>query len=104
MHSKNSSGAIAEEHVMIWCMNKGYYPFRAIMPVGPIDIVAINEVGDTMLLDVKCLNRRVTPGAGRNVPQKIHRTRTPIQKALGVQLIYVDLETGDVHLVEHKNR
>ncbi len=99
MHSKNSSGAIAEEHVMIWCMNKGYYPFRAIMPVGPIDIVAINEVGDTMLLDVKCLNRRMLNGSD----QTISRPRSNLQKELGVNIIYVDLETGDIHLVEHKS-
>ena len=100
MHSKNSSGAIAEEHVMIWCMNKGYYPFRAIMPVGPIDIVAINEVGDTMLLDVKCLNRRLLHG-------KLHtisRPRSDLQKALGVNIVYVDIQTGDIHLVDHHQK
>ena len=88
MHSKNKAGAIAEEHVMIWCMERGYYPFRAIMPVGPIDIIAINDCGDTLLLDVKCLNRRVTPGARTECPQN----QNAHQKALGVQLIYVDLE------------
>jgi Holliday junction resolvase-like predicted endonuclease len=99
MHSKNKSGSIAEEHVMIWCMNKGYYPFRAIMPVGPIDIVAINECGDTLLLDVKCHNRRLLNG-------KLHtisRSRSPIQKALGVNIIYVDLQSGDIHLVDHQS-
>ena len=102
MHDKNASGAIAEEHVMIWCMEQGYYPFRAVMPVGPIDIIAINKLGDTMLLDVKCLNRRAIPGRYR-VPQIISRPRTKLQKALGVSIIYVDLSTGKIHLVKHQS-
>lgn len=102
MHSQNTNGAIAEEHVMIWCMEQGYYPFRSVMPVGPIDIIAINELGDTMLLDVKCLNRRYRPGLCK-LPQIISRPRSKLQKSLGVRIIYVELATGEVHLVKHQN-
>ncbi|MDG1415957.1 MAG: hypothetical protein P8R39_11435 [Alphaproteobacteria bacterium] len=102
MHSQNANGAMAEERVMIWCIERGYYPFRAVMPVGPIDIIAINELGDTMLLDVKCLNRRKLPKRTK-IPQTISRPRTKLQKALGVNIIYVELATGEVHLVRHQN-
>ena len=103
MHHTNTRGAIAEEQVMIWCMAQGYYPFRAVMPVGPIDIIAINEDGDTLLLDVKSVSMRVNAAAGRNKPEPISRTRSPLQKSLGVRIAYCNLETGEVRLAKHKN-
>ena len=60
-----------------------------------IDMVAINEEGDMLLIDVKALARR-TDGT------KINRILRPNQKKLEdvfktkIQLIYADVETGEI--------
>ena len=46
-----------------------------------IDLIAVNDNGDLLLLDAKTESTRVDGS-------RVHRVRTPIQKELGVQLAY----------------
>ena len=59
---------------------------------GPVDLVLIDEdgTGDVILLDVKAISLRTKKG------YKVNRVPTRKQQELGVQLIFVDLDTKEV--------
>ena len=44
---------------------------------------------------------RVNPGRSRTA--RIHRVRSELQKQLGVEMVYVNLETREVTVTDHKN-
>ena len=64
----------------------------------PIDLIAVNEHG-VRLLQVKKDNERVSPG--RSKASRIHRGRTDLQKQLGVEMVYVTLDTRAVTVTDH---
>ena len=69
----------------------------------PIDLIAVNEHG-VRLLQVKKDSERVSPG--RLKASRIHRGRTDLQKQLGVEMVYVTLDTRAVTITDqvHANR
>ena len=60
------------------------------MEQGPVDLVVLDKSGEWHYFDVKTVSRRKDESI-------ISRTLTDLQRQIGVQLVYVDLETGEVH-------
>ena len=71
-------------------IKKGFYVFNNISQHGPVDIMIMDNDGHVMLIDVKALSLRTKNG------WKVNRIPTKEQAKLGVQLVFVDLETGTV--------
>jgi len=71
----------------------GYWVFTTTM-LGPVDIVAIRgNPPEVRLFDVKA----------SSVKRRKHRLRTKTQKALGVQLIYVNPEKEEIYFPYHRD-
>jgi len=91
-HSKHIKGDRAELIAAQYFMGLGYSVHRNMSGHGPIDMVIIAEdgMGDVILVDVKALSLRTKNG------WKVNRTLTKKQQELDVQLIFVNLDTGEV--------
>lgn len=85
---------ICAEHFM----RQGYWVFPASQGSSPIDLVIVNEDG-ARLLQVKKDAGRTNPG--RNRSARIHRIRSELQKALGVEMVYVDPVERTVSVTDH---
>jgi Holliday junction resolvase-like predicted endonuclease len=100
-YDKHGRGMIAVNLVHNFLIKQGYQVFSEDQSQGMIDMVAINEDGDMMLIDVKALARR-TDGT------KINRILRPNQKQLEdalntkIQLIYADVDTGEINFNRRK--
>ena len=81
-------GDKAECIAAMWLWDQGYLVCRNMSQQGPVDLVAIKE-DDITLIDVKSECRRKRDG------YKINRSLTPIQKVLGVNILNVNVETGE---------
>lgn len=76
----------------------GYWVFPSLQPHSPIDLVIVNDAG-TRLIQVKKDAGRTNPG--RNRSARIHRVRSPVQKALGVEMVYVNPVNREVCVTDH---
>lgn len=76
----------------------GYWVFPAVQGSSPVDLVIINEDG-VRLIQVKKDAERRNPGRKRSA--RIHRIRTDLQKALGVEMVYVDPVERTVYVTDH---
>ena len=81
-------GDKAEYIAAMWLWDQGYLVCRNMSQQGPVDLVAIKE-HEVILIDVKsvCVRKRDV--------YKINRSLTPIQKELGVNILNVNVETGE---------
>ena len=89
-NKKHIKGDQAELIAQEFFIKKGYYVFNNISQHGPADMVVLDNDGNVLLIDVKAVSLREKNG------WKVNRTPTKEQAKLGVQLVFVDLETGDV--------
>jgi len=64
---------------------------------GPVDVVAYNDDGAVYFLDAKQDAIRTTKG--RKNPHRIHRPLSATQRLLNVRVAYVNIDTGEVHIV-----
>ena len=87
---KHIKGDRAELIAQEFFIKRGYYVFNNISQHGPVDMAIMNKEGHIMLIDVKALSLRTKNG------WKVNRTPTEEQSKLGVQLVFVDLDTGNV--------
>ena len=85
---------LAAEHFV----REGYWVVPASQGSSPIDLVAVNEHG-VRLLQFKKDSQRTNPG--RSKPVRIHRLRSEIQKHLGVEMVYVNVDTRVVTVTDH---
>ena len=85
---------ICAEHFM----RQGYWVFPAAQGSSPVDLVVVNEDG-VRLIQVKKNAERTNPGRHRTA--RIHRVRTDLQKALGVEMVYVDPIERTVFVTDH---
>lgn len=76
-------------------LSKGCYVYSQIIEQGPIDLIVLDKKGNLLLFDVKTVSRRKEGTI-------VSRTLTELQRKLGVQLVYVCLETGEVHRYPHQ--
>jgi len=92
-HSKHIKGDRAELIAAEHFIALGYSVHKNISGHGPVDLVLIDEdgMGDVILVDVKALSLRTKNG------WKVNRAPTKKQKELDVQLIFVDLDTREIH-------
>ena len=88
-------GKRSEILAMEWLLQQGCYVYTPVVEQGPIDIIALNSVGELLLFDVKTVGRRKNDTI-------ISRKLTDIQRKLGVKLLYVELETGRCVLYPHQ--
>ena len=87
---KHIKGTAGELTVARHFVELGYYVYSPVMnQIGPVDLIALNDNGELLLLDAKAESTRADG-------TRIHRVRTPIQKELGVQLAYTVDDTVDV--------
>ena len=87
---KHIKGDRAELIAQEYFIKSGYYVFNNISQHGPVDMAIMNKEGHVMLIDVKALSLRTKNG------WKVNRTPTKEQSKLGVELVFVNLDTGDV--------
>tara|TARA_R110000765_G_scaffold111867_1_gene203797 strand:+ start:448 stop:705 length:258 start_codon:yes stop_codon:yes gene_type:complete len=78
-YEKHGRGMIAVNLVHNFLIKQGYQVFSEDQTQGMIDMVAINEEGDMLLIDVKALARRKDG-------TKINRIIRPNQKNLKIRL------------------
>jgi hypothetical protein len=95
---KQQNGQICEVILTEWLLREGYYVMRPMAAHGPIDVIACSEKGDIYLLDAKQDSKRVNPD--RKKPSRIYRVvKKGAQRALGVRIAYVDIDSRDVQIV-----
>ena len=94
---RQQKGQICETILTEYLLNLGYYVMRPLAGQGPADIIAYDEQGSLYLLDAKADSQRVLPN--RSKPSRIHRPLSKAQRALGVRVAYVDMESRTVHIV-----
>ena len=92
-HSKHIKGDRAELIAAEHYISLGYLVCRNMSGHGPVDLVLIepDSMGEVILVDVKALSLRTKNG------WKVNRSPTKKQKELNVQLIFVDLDTREIH-------
>ena len=88
--NKHIKGDRAELIAQEFFIKKGFYVFNNISQHGPVDLMIMDNDGHVMLIDVKALSLRTKNG------WKVNRVPTEEQSKLGVQLIFVNLDTGNV--------
>ena len=81
-------GDKAEYIAAMWSWDQGYLVCRNMSQQGAVDLVAIRE-HEVILIDVKSVCVRKRDG------YKINRSLTPIQNELGVNILNVNVETGE---------
>ena len=89
-----ASGKRSELIAAEYLIGQGCYVYTPFIEQGPVDIIALDKNGVFHYFDVKTLSRRSDDSI-------ISRTLTDLQRKLGVQLLYVCLETHDVHKYPH---
>jgi Holliday junction resolvase len=94
---RQQKGQICETILTEYLLHLGYYVMRPLAGQGPVDIIAYDDHGSLYLLDSKADSQRVLPN--RTKPSRIHRSLSKAQRALGVRVAYVDMESRTVHIV-----
>tara|TARA_R110002020_G_scaffold348301_1_gene561914 strand:- start:5422 stop:5733 length:312 start_codon:yes stop_codon:yes gene_type:complete len=97
LDSPNRTGDIAEHYAVTWLWDNGYEVFKNCGCTGPIDIIAKDDKGNLLLLDVKTLSID-----NRTCSYVIKNNRTKKQIKLGVQLVGFNPETRKLHFVKHR--
>ena len=83
---------------IVHLMKMGTLVFKTLHDTGCVDFVPIDKHGEIHLYDVKTVSIRQS---GKRKGHHISRLRTPLQRKLKVNLIYVDLEKPDVWIANH---
>ena len=97
--SRRFIGALCELRLAEWLIENHYWTFSPVINHdSPIDLVAVGQDGEVMLLDSKADNKRVNKN--RIAPSRIYRPRSELQKKLGVRIAYVQAD-GTVSITNH---
>jgi len=98
-NQKHIDGDVCEIVATEYFLRLGYWVFPAVQGSSPIDLVIVDADG-ARLIQVKKDASRVNPG--RKIASRIHRRRSDLQKALGVEMVYVDPESRSVFVSNHQ--
>ena len=90
MTTKTIKGLCSELIAAQEFLKKGYYVAKSLDPQCPFDIVVVNKKGKARLLDVKTVSRRKSQSYNCKPGDAINRSVSKRQKALGVEIYYVD--------------
>ncbi len=74
---------------MQWLTKNNYYVFDNVSGLGPCDVIAMDDDGNIIKIDVKSESIRKT---GTHAGYKIKRILTETQKNMGVKLLMVTKE------------
>ena len=100
MDLRQQEGRIAEAILIEYFLRRNCYVFAPLAAQGPVDLVVVDpETGEVILLDAKKDPKRTKGWQGRAPNHRIHRTRKPIQKKLGVGMAYVNIDDRTVYIV-----
>ena len=89
-NSKHIKGDQAELIAQEFFIKKGFYVFNNISQHGPADMCVLDHDGYIMLVDVKAISLRSKNG------WKVNRAPSKEQDRLGIEIIYVNLDTREV--------
>ena len=89
-NKKHIKGDQAELIAQEFFIKKGYYVFNNISQHGPADMCVLDHDGYIMLVDVKAISLRSKNG------WKVNRAPSKEQERLGIEIIYVNLDTREV--------
>ena len=81
---------------MQWLTMNNYYVFDNVSGLGPCDVIAMNEAGNIMKIDIKSESIRKT---GTQAGYKIRRMTTKLQNKMGIKLLMVS-NTGKCYFYE----
>ena len=96
MNVKHQKGIQSKLAIMKHFVDEGYFVYNETNNTGPIDFVAVNpKTLEKRFVEVKSMSFRY-PTANWRPNTMINRQLTPLQKQLGVELIYYNIETGDI--------
>ena len=96
MNVKEKKGLQSKLGVMRYYADIGYHVYNETNNTGPVDFVAINpETEDVKLVEVKTMSFR-SETAKWKPGTMINRQLSPIQKKLGVELVYYNIDTGQI--------
>ena len=84
--SKIDIGTISEFQAVNLLIKSGFYVAKSCHHTSPFDLVAVDEYGNTLLIDVKTKTYR------KKNNNKIIRIRNDKQKKMGVQIMTIDQE------------
>lgn len=89
--TNSRAGDLAEFYAVTWLWDQGYEVFLNPGSSGVIDMIAWKD-GEIKLIDVKSRG---------NTKYSRGRQRTPLQKELGVQIVFYNSQTRKMHWVNH---
>lgn len=89
MKSNITRGVQGELIAAEWLIGQGIWAFLPPSAQGPVDLAGLDHKGNFYLFDVKVLSRRKDGS-------KVARLLSPLQKKLGIKLLYVDVESKEV--------
>jgi hypothetical protein len=94
---RQQNGQICETLLTEWLLRRGFYVCRPLAGQGPVDVIAYNDGGQFYFLDAKQDSVRTVKD--RKKPVRIHRPLSATQRLLNVRVAYVNIDTGEVHIV-----
>ena len=96
MNNKEKKGLQSKLGAMRYNADSGYHVYNETNNTGPVDFVAINpDTNDVKLVEVKTMSFR-SKTANWKPGTMINRQLSPIQKELGVELVYYNINTGQI--------
>ena len=96
-HNSSRKGDFAEYYAVTWLWDNGYEVFQNSGCSGPVDMIALDKKGKTVLIDVKTFNKdNRWNGTWTNT-----YTRSKKQIKIGVKLLGFNPETRELRFVEH---
>ena len=90
--SPSRKGDLAEFYAVTWLWDQGYEVFKNAGCSGPVDLIAMDSKGKTILIDVKTINK-----------SRSNMTLTNKQKKLEVRLLMFDPKTRKLKFWDEKN-
>ncbi len=85
---------------MQWLTINDYYVFDNVSGLGPCDVIAMDEKGKMIPIDIKSESLRKT---GKYKGYKINRSPSVLQHNLGIRLLMVK-DTGECYFYEQKRK
>ena len=69
-----------------------------------VPLMKMGNLGFKTLHDTGCVDFVTIDKTGKRKGHHISRLRTPLQQKLGVNIIYVDVESQEIQVVQHGRR
>jgi|TARA_R110000822_G_scaffold35054_2_gene99005 hypothetical protein len=93
---KEKKGLQSKLGAMRYYADNGYHVYNETNNTGPVDFIAINpDTKDVKLVEVKTMSFR-SKDCNWRPGTMINRQLSSIQKQLGVELVYYNINTGQV--------